>query len=273
MPMNRGKTPSPTSTKDMLHKIDPSWSQEDDSLMPIPIAEASADAQTLVTKKDIHLLLVELHKDIAFLHQDFTCTLSNLEESIREPNSRLTVDESTSTGHALENVDRRTVIERLEKNYDLLQNKQDDLENHYRRNNVHIRGIAATIPSDSSHMFTHLLGLQDDQPVLLGRIHRVYSAYQQQKNLTLYVLNKVHYFHIKEKVMQAARHQESITFRGDTISIYQDASIHKLACNTKFRAVIHHLHEMKISYQWGFPLRLHFTYQDKRVVAHSPKEA
>ncbi|KAJ1105386.1 hypothetical protein NDU88_002792 [Pleurodeles waltl] len=63
-------------------------------------------------------------------------TLSDLDESVRQLDSRLTTIESSSSDQALENVDRTTRIEKLEKNYDLLQDMMDDLENRSRRNNM-----------------------------------------------------------------------------------------------------------------------------------------
>ncbi|KAJ1204699.1 hypothetical protein NDU88_000138 [Pleurodeles waltl] len=75
------------------------------------------------------------------------------------------------------------------------------------------------------------------------------------------------------KVMQAARHQKPIIFRGDTISFYQDISAHTLGCQREFQAVTHHLRDQKISYGCGYPLRLHFTHQDKRVATHTMDEA
>ncbi|KAJ1216304.1 hypothetical protein NDU88_003908 [Pleurodeles waltl] len=117
--------------------------------------------------------------------------------------------------------------------------------------------------------FTHLLGPDCDQPVPLDHTHRVFSQDQQQKNLPPDVLIKVHYFHIKEKIMQAARQQEHVVFKVDSLSIYQVVSIQTLARRGEFRDVTLHLCEHKIVYLWGFPLRLHFTYQDKQTTVEA----
>ncbi|KAJ1214228.1 hypothetical protein NDU88_001853 [Pleurodeles waltl] len=201
-------------------------------------------------------------------------TLSDLNELVCQLDSRLTTIEASSSDHALENVDRTTRIEKLENNYDLLKDKLDCS----RRNNMHVSGVSSTVPAAEleTHiqaLFAHLLGADCEQPVHLNRTHRVFSTLQQQKDLTPDVLTRVHYLDIKERIMQEARQQEPIVFRGDSLSIFQDLSAHTLACHREFWAAILHLRDQGILYCWGFPLHLHFTFQDRRVVARTPEEA
>ncbi|KAJ1200888.1 hypothetical protein NDU88_004709 [Pleurodeles waltl] len=146
----------------------------------------------------------DLLLDINVLHQDFPRTLSDLEESVRQIDSHLTTVESTSANQVMEKVDLTARIEKFEANYNLLQDKLDDLENQSGCNNIRIREIGVAVPASDLEayfqaVFAHLLGPGCDQPVLLDRTHRVLSLYQQQKYLPPDVLTRVHYFHIKEK--------------------------------------------------------------------------
>ncbi|KAJ1190131.1 hypothetical protein NDU88_006870 [Pleurodeles waltl] len=165
--------------------------------------------------------------------------------------SLLTAVVSTSANQDLENTDRTARIEKRKANYNLLQDKLDNLENQSRCRN---RGISLAVPefdleTHVQALFAYLLGPDCDQPVLLDRTHRVFSLYQQKKNLPPDVLTTVHYFHLKEKIMQETRQQEPVVFRGDNLSIYKDVSTHTLARRTEFRDVTLHLRECKIVYQ------------------------
>ncbi|KAJ1160808.1 hypothetical protein NDU88_001301 [Pleurodeles waltl] len=133
MATNCSKTQRNASIRDRLQKSDPpARPQGEESLLLAPKTEAMVDAQTPATKEDIHQLLVEFHKDITVLRQDFTHTVSDLDESVRQLDSHLTLPEPSSTDQASEKVDRTIRIKKLEKNYDLHQDKLDDLENHSR---------------------------------------------------------------------------------------------------------------------------------------------
>ncbi|KAJ1083339.1 hypothetical protein NDU88_003498 [Pleurodeles waltl] len=107
-------------------------------------------------------------------------TLSDLHKLVRQVDLHLTTVESTSADQVMESVDCTAHIEKLEANYNLLQDKLDDLENRSRRNNVRIRGIRAAVPASDfeTHvqaLLSHLLGPDCDQPVLLDHTHRVFS--------------------------------------------------------------------------------------------------
>ncbi|KAJ1217856.1 hypothetical protein NDU88_005443 [Pleurodeles waltl] len=105
-------------------------------------------------------------------------------------------------------MDRTALIEKLKANYNLLQDKLDDLENRS-RHNVCIRGIDGAGHHRSLRPMFKLslpaFWAQTDQQVLVDHTQRVFSQYQQQRNLPPTVLTRIHYFHIKEKIMQAAR--------------------------------------------------------------------
>ncbi|KAJ1139289.1 hypothetical protein NDU88_005664 [Pleurodeles waltl] len=139
------KTPRRTSIKDLLQKQELNfW-----SLPPSQLSETSDDNQTPSTKGDIQLLLAEFRKDIKVLHQDFTHTLKDHEEPVRQIDWRLTTLKTASDDQVLENVDRTACIKKLEANYNLLQDKLNDLGNRSRRNNVCIGGIdVAVLPLD-----------------------------------------------------------------------------------------------------------------------------
>ncbi|KAJ1108255.1 hypothetical protein NDU88_005635 [Pleurodeles waltl] len=153
----------------------------DDPLPNSQLSDPPPDNQPPLTKGDIQLLLTAFHKDINVLRQDFMRTLSDLDESVRQIDSRLTTVELNSADQVLEDADRTTRIEKLETNYTLLQDKLDDLENRSRRNHIRIRRISANPTSElETHvqaLFTHMLGPDCDQLVLLIRTHWVFSTY------------------------------------------------------------------------------------------------
>ncbi|KAJ1150916.1 hypothetical protein NDU88_003703 [Pleurodeles waltl] len=179
MATNYAKKKQNTSMKDMLQKPDLTTRvQGDEPLPPGQLLEMPTDTQTPATKEDKHLLLADFHKAINALHQDFKRTLSDLDKSVRELDSHLTTVESTSADQVLENIDRTTLIEKLEKNYDLLHDKLGDRENRSRCNNIHVRTISAAVSTSDleAHiwaLFGNLLGPDCDQPVLSDRTHRV----------------------------------------------------------------------------------------------------
>ncbi|KAJ1100582.1 hypothetical protein NDU88_005663 [Pleurodeles waltl] len=142
-----------------LHRLERYGTHEDLS----QILEAPIDNPNPSTKGDIQLLLAEFHKDINALGQDFTLSMSNLVELVRQIDSHLTTVESADADQVMENLDHTARIEKLQANYNLLQGKQDDLENWSRCNNICIRGIGVDVPASDlkAHiqaLFTHLLG-------------------------------------------------------------------------------------------------------------------
>ncbi|KAJ1186955.1 hypothetical protein NDU88_003734 [Pleurodeles waltl] len=85
--MQRGGT---RKVMDMLQKpnsFPPFRRQEDDPSTPAQDFGEGPDDQAPATKEDIQLLLVNLHKDISSLCQDFTRDFSDFDESMRQRDS------------------------------------------------------------------------------------------------------------------------------------------------------------------------------------------
>lgn len=88
--------------------------------------------------------------------------------------------------------------------------KAANLEDRSRRNNIKIRGILETVLQLELLTYVQdflklLLPKDDPATFLVDRIHRIIKPKHLPKEVLMDVLLRVHFFHVKEKIMSAAR--------------------------------------------------------------------
>lgn len=170
-----------------------------------------------------------------------------------------------------------TSHEALQAEVSALRDKVSDLEDRSRRNNLKIRGIPETIPISELHSFTvdlfqKLLPKAQALDLLIDRIHRLPKPKNAPEGAPRDVLMRIHYFHIKEALLKAARPSaESASVLGD-LQLFGDLSQATLAKRRSFHPVTSSLRKANISYRWGFPTRLLFSHDGSTVSLTSPEE-
>lgn len=114
-----------------------------------------------------------------------------------------------------------------------IKDKIADLEYRSRRNNLKIRGIPESVASNHLLQYAHtlfstLVPSLMAQDLIVDRIHRVPKPSFFSEEIPRDVLLRVHYYHIKEQILQASRKPDSVPSQYTTIRLLSDLSRHTL---------------------------------------------
>lgn len=142
--------------------------------------------------------------------------------------------------------------------------KLADLEDRSRRNNDMLRGVPETIlPADLSKYAEDLIHtiLPDASPrdIIIDRIHRIAKPTHLAASVPRDVLMRVHFFHIKEKLMMEARSKSPLPRPYEGVQIFPDLSKYVLQLRRSLKPVTKGLHNHKILYKWRYPATLLIT--------------
>lgn len=110
----------------------------------------------------------------------------------------------------------------------------DDLENRSHRNNIRVRGLPEATRQDQlaptiMGILNQYLGRDPAAELLLDRVHRTTGPVPTSQDRPCDVLCRVHYYHLKEEILQKAWARGPIDFDGASIKIFPDVSRRTLA--------------------------------------------
>lgn len=86
------------------------------------------------------------------------------------------------------------------------------------------------------------------------------------------VIIKFHYYHTKEKLLQAAREQQTLSFQGNSLQLFADLSPVTIARRRGLKPYLQILQTQGIKYRWGFPFKLSFSHSGRQFQATSPAD-
>lgn len=136
--------------------------------------------------------------------------------------------------------------------------KLADLEDRSRRNNVKLRGVPESIPLNDLPKYAkdliHTI-LPDAAPrdIVIDRIHRIAKPSHLAASVPRDVLMRIHFFHIKEKMMSEARVKAPLPRPYEAIQIFPDLSKFTLQMRRKLNPITKGLSNHKIPYKWRYP--------------------
>lgn len=139
--------------------------------------------------------------------------------------------------------------------------KLADLEDRSRRNNVKLRGVPETVPPGDLPKYAkdliHTI-IPDAAPrdIIIDRIHRIAKPSHLAASVPRDVLMRIHFFHIKEKMMSEARSKGPLPRPYDGIQIFPDLSKYTLQQRRKLNPITKGLSNHKIQYKWRYPATL-----------------
>ncbi|CAH2225287.1 Hypothetical predicted protein [Pelobates cultripes] len=230
-------------------------------------------AATPLTKEDLRQLLSDIKANMATEFDrhltpiregliDLTHRTSTIEEQLD-----LTVTRTTATENA---------ITALQEQLRQLEEAQEDLNNRSCRNNVRIRGIPETVTIEAlgptlRELFCGLLPEATPAELLLDRVHRALRAPMPNATQPRDVIIRVHYFHIKEALMQAARNTP-LQIEGHQISFYQDLAPSTLRKRRELRPLTQELTRQHIRYSWGHPFKLQVRKNNRTYTLYNTAE-
>lgn len=86
------------------------------------------------------------------------------------------------------------------------------------------------------------------------------------------VLANVHFYHIKDQLLRAARNACILPQPYTGVALYQDISAATEQRSKDFAPVTKVLQDRNLLYKWGFPTKLLVMHQNQQVDIASPKE-
>ncbi|CAH2247220.1 Hypothetical predicted protein [Pelobates cultripes] len=167
-------------------------------------------------------------------------TLRELSKDVQELGDRTAwveqrVEEQTSAHNEL--ADQMHNLQQL---LDQSQRKIMDLEDRSRRQNLRIRGIPEEVSQQDLHPFLieYFKALTPELPaemLILDRYHRVQKPAFLPQDTPRDVLTHLHYFHVKEAILQATRGQSDLPQKFTHIKIFTDLSAATLQKRKEFK--------------------------------------
>lgn len=171
----------------------------------------------------------------------------------------------------------QTTVDRMTTKLQYLDEKCEDLEARSRRNNIRIMGIPegkeGPRPRDFITQFlTDILSLP--QKPLVDWAHRINRQKPKPGDLPRPFILRLHYYHIREEILQKAMEMNNLEYMGQKICIFPDfppSVVKQRAAFTKVREMLRGKPDVK--YGLIYPARLLVTHGDTKRSFTDPREA
>lgn len=199
---------------------------------------------------------------------------SSLTKEIREIGARTAALEIRVDEVEISAQNNMSEIENLKEENVILQSKLEDFENRDRRSNLRIRGIPESVIDLHSTMTALFQELQPALPIDRLEMDRVHRALMPRKTdgPPRDIIAKFHYYRTKEQLLAAARAKGNLTFQGHDYQLFTDLSQLTIAKRRSMKPQLTVLQSHHITYQWGFPFSIRFTYQGSKFTCRSSEE-
>lgn len=158
-----------------------------------------------------------------------------------------------------------------------IKDKLADLEDRSRRNNLKLRGIPESVPPSqllqyAQALFSTLIPEATASDLLVDRIHRVPKPSFLPDDTPRDVLMRVHYYHIKDRILQASRKQKNIPQQYAAIRVLPDLSRHTLQFRRNLMTITKALRNHNILHKWKYPATLSITHNGHTILVTTLEE-
>lgn len=106
----------------------------------------------------------------------------------------------------------------------------------------------------------------------MDRIHRVPKPSFLPADTPRDVLLRVHYYHIKDQILQASRKPENVPQQYVNIRLLPDLSRHTLQCRRNLMTITKALRSHKILHKWKYPATLSVTHNGATITVSTLEE-
>lgn len=86
------------------------------------------------------------------------------------------------------------------------------------------------------------------------------------------VLTRIHFYHIKEWLLLAAKTAHNLPHPYAGVLLYQDLSVATSQHRKEFATITATLRDHNIIHRWGFPTKLLVYYQSQQILINTPKD-
>lgn len=162
----------------------------------------------------------------------------------------------------------------LEEEVSALTAKLADLEDRNRRNNVKFRGVPESVsPAELSSYVQQLLKAvlptSTTHDLVIDRAHRLPKPKALPDSIPRDVIARIHFFHIKEDLMQTARKMEQLPEPFHKVKLFTDLSQHTIRARQRLAPITSVLRQHRILYRWGFPTKLIISRNGSNLIINS----
>lgn len=209
---------------------------------------------------------------------------SNIERALKSTQDRITQVEErteaveTKVGELVKA--HNNMVDNSHENMTEMQKLKDkiaDLEDRSRRNNVKIRGIPESVSPPElinylQTLFKKILPSVTKHDLLIDRAHRLIKPHFLPAATPRDVIARIHFFHVKDMLMAAARKLKELPEPFSSFAIYADISQATANRRREFRQVTETLRAQQIKYTWGHPTKLIVHYKEKVTPIMTPND-
>ncbi|XP_063775329.1 nodal homolog 2-A-like [Pseudophryne corroboree] len=243
---------------------------------PVPASahtSSIADSEAL-TVGAMKQLLTQFKDEVA---AEFRATMRECQRSIDEIGGRTDPLETKMGEVVSSHNDLISSHELLQTEVTALRDKLSDIEDRSRRNNLKLRGVPGTVANSALsdfavYLFSKLLPSNRPADFLIDIIHRLPKARNAPDGVPQDVLMRLHYYHVKEAILKAARPSDAASEALGSLQIFGDLSPATLAKRRSLYPITSVLRKENILYRWGFPTKLLISREGSTVVITNVEE-
>lgn len=138
------------------------------------------------------------------------------------------------------------------------------MEDRTRRNNVKIQGIPESVkPPDLKKYFVNLMkAALPEAPLedlVIDHIHRLPNPKNIPSHLPRDTIVRIHFYHIKDQFMIAARSRDDLPSEMQDLSFFADLSAFTMQQRRQLATITKPLNNHHIPYRWLYPAKLLVT--------------
>lgn len=152
----------------------------------------------------------------------------------------------------------------LEEEVATLTAKLADIEDRNRRNNVKFRGVPESVPPSElspyiQQLIKTVLPTSTTHDLVIDRAHRLPKPKALPDSTPRDVIARIHFFHVKEDLMQTARKLAQLPEPFHRVKLFADLSQYTIRARQRLSPITTTLRHHRILYRWGFPTKLIIT--------------
>uniref|UniRef100_A0A672RWL7 L1 transposable element RRM domain-containing protein n=1 Tax=Sinocyclocheilus grahami TaxID=75366 RepID=A0A672RWL7_SINGR len=204
-----------------------------------------------------------LHSDINGVKEELTSAVATIQQSLSSHEERLRAVEDSATAASDTLAHLETTVAKLQTEVNALSFKCEDLESRSRRNNIRLIGIdegeEGNRPTEFvSNLLRDMMSLEEKP--LLDRAHRSLQPKPKSGQPPRPFIIRVHFYHIREQILQRARQNGRLTYKGKPVFLFPDLTANEAKKRAAFGEVRKYLRNVQGA-RFGFrhPARFRIT--------------
>lgn len=246
-------------------------------LMGDIIKQEMANLRTEI-RHDLETLRKDTKADITSLKQEFGAETASLRSSHAQTASTVQEIEGAINRHDSSITRMESAISELNREIGKLKDRNDDLENRSRRQNLRIIGIPEDVESGNptafmASFFNEVMGDEINDHLVLDRAHRSLAPKPKSGERARPMIVRMHYYSDKDNILRVSRNKGELKFRGARVHIFPDMSAELSRRRAAFTSIKAKLRQAGITYGLYHPAELRLTFNGAPHSFKAPADA